>query len=192
MNRPIKYLSIIVLLNSFASVADELDELAMESKKLVDVYSSQLQMEYDKAYATINFDAVREICRVTALGLAGDLNKDGYTIRRISMNPLNEQNIPDQTEKGILQDFITRQTKGNYVDKLSWYKLDEIGNQSQFRYIKAFTMEQRCMTCHQDQSMTTWSQNTISAYALKKIETKNYFPEEMFNEKHKPLPVFSE
>jgi len=192
MYRFISIFFIIFLLAPLLSSADELDELAMESKKLIDVYSSHLQKEYDKAYTTISLDAVREICRKTALEIASHLSKDGYTIRRISITPLNEQNIPDLTEKRILQDFITRQAEGKEVDSLSWYKLNEIGNQSEFRYIKAFAMEQRCMTCHRDQSMSTEPQNTLAAYALKKVETKNYFPEEMFREQQKPLPVFEE
>jgi hypothetical protein len=193
MQKFLAYLLPVMLLPNFsASRADELDELILNSKKLADNYSSQLLTAYDNAYSAVSFDAVREVCRKTALELANRLSTNGHVIRRISVHPLNEQNIPDQTEKKVLQDFIARQTEGKEVDKLVWYKLQETGNRSEFRYIKAFILEQRCITCHKTQTSENEPLPELAAYSVKRIETKNYFPEEFSGEQHKPLPVFEE
>lgn len=189
VNRLIIYSSIFVLICSFSVMANELDELAVEGKNLVNTYSAQLQQEYDKAYATISFDAVRKVCKETALILANDLDRNGWIIRRTSLDPLGETNLPDETEKRILHDLTDQQIESVNKELPPWYKLTETGNLSEFRYIKAFIMEQRCMTCHTE---TPGKNSALAAYTLKKSVMKNYFPDEISTETRAPLPVFEE
>jgi hypothetical protein len=118
------------------------------------------------------------------------LSRDHWRVRRISLRYLNENNAPDDIEKKILNDFSEKYSSGWKTGQLAWYKLSEIGNQSEFRYIQAAAYEDRCMTCHAAQQKDTLA--PLFAYSVKKIEIKNYIPEPALQEKASPLPAFEE
>ena len=186
-------LIIIAWLLSFPVIADELDDLSAHSKDLITSLTSKLNTQYENAYALNKPDAVADICRKQSGKLTTDLSRDGWTIRRISLAYLNEANMPDAIEKKIMQDFAGKYANGWKTDQLAWYKLTEAGNQSEFRYVKATAYEDRCMSCHNSQRGETGSQPGLYAFALKKIETKNYIEEPVQeNETHEPLPTYGE
>ena len=187
-------LSIIVLYGLFTarSNANELEELVTDSRKLIANYEFRLQVAYDDAYQSNKPAAVEEVCKKASTIFAGSLAKGGWRIGRTSLDVLNRDNAPDHIEQNILKNFSEKLDEGAETERLSWYKFTEIANHSEFRYIKAFEMEQRCMSCHKDQSTTSGTQNTFAVYTLKKIETKNYFPEEAFSEPAGPLPLYEE
>ena len=173
-------------------IANEIADLVADSKNLIRSYSSQLQSAYDNAFGSDTSDAVREVCRKIAIDIAGELAKDGWIIRRTGLEVLNKNNAPDRTEIKVLQNFITRQSEGKETETLSWYKFNETGNQSEFRYIKAFTMEQRCMSCHTEQQSKTGTTTALSVYTLTRKEIKNYFPDPVQQGKYGPLQNFEE
>lgn len=173
-------------------LADELEDLVTDSKILITSYSSQMQMAYETAYNSKNPLAVEEVCKKAATSIARSLAKDRWKIGRTSLDILNQDNAPDHIEKNILDNFNDKQASGTEIEKLSWYKFTEVGNYSEFRYIKAFELEQRCMSCHTSQRKKEESLPGLAAYSVKKIETKNYFPEQHRLEQYDPLPVYEE
>jgi hypothetical protein len=173
-------------------MANEIEDLVAESKSLIQSYASQLQTAYDNAYNLNSTDAVQGVCRKIAIDIADKLAKGGWTVRRTGLDVLNKNNAPDHTEVKVLHNFITRQSEGKETETLAWYKLNEIGNQSEFRYIRAFTMEQRCMTCHTSQQHKEGSLPALFAWTVIKTETKNYFPDQNQLDQYEPLPVFEE
>jgi hypothetical protein len=173
-------------------MANELEELVMDSKKLIANYEFRLQTAYDDAYDLKDPSAIEEVCKKASTTFATGLTKGKWRIGRTSLDVLNRDNAPDHVEQNILKNFSDKLNDGAETERLSWYKLTEIANHSEFRYIKAFEMEQRCMSCHKGQSTTSGTQNTFAVYTLKKIETKNYFPEEAFSEPADPLPLYEE
>ena len=173
-------------------LADELEDLVTDSKILITSYSSQMQMAYETAYNSKNPLAVEEVCKKAATSIARSLAKDGWKIGRTSLDILNQDNAPDHIEKNILDNFNDKQASGTETEKLSWYKFTEVGNHSEFRYIKAFELEQRCMTCHSSQWNKEESLPDLAAWIVKRTETKNYFPDQNQLDHYKPLPVFEE
>ena len=189
-----RLLSVIFLYTLFSPhlMANELEELVIDSKKLITNYEFRLQTAYDDAYHSKNPATVEEICKKASTTFATGLSKGGWRIGRTSLNVLNRDNAPDHVEQNILKIFSEKLDEGAETERLSWYKLTEIANHSEFRYIKAFAMEQRCMSCHKDQSTISGTQNTFAVYTLKKIEKKNYFPEEVRSKPGEPLPLYEE
>jgi hypothetical protein len=187
-------LSIIVLCGIFPShtSANELEQLVTESRKLIANYQFRLQTAYDDAYQSGKPEAIKEVCKKASTAFAAAFSKDGWTIGRTSLEVLNHDNIPDDTEQNILNKFNEKQVAGTETEKLSWYKFTEIANHSEFRYIKGFEMEQRCLSCHSGKENRESSMPRLAVFTVKRIETKNYFPEVFSGEQHKPLPVFEE
>lgn len=170
--------------------ADELDELVKTSKEIIKNYAVSMQLAYENAYRQNDPIFVKEVCKKTAKEFASNLGKSGWSIRRINLDYKNIDNAPDLMEKRILNDFVAKQHKGKDINDLAWYKLAEIGNQSEFRYIKAFSLDKRCMECHSNQN--NGISTAMAAYSVKKMETKNYFPDETKHPSHIPLPEFKE
>lgn len=166
--------------------AQELDDLIKEGKDIINGYAVNMQLEYDNAYRQNDPLFVKNVCTKKAKEIAGKLGREGWSIRRISLENKNTENEPDHTEKRILNDFVSKVQNGKDINKLAWYKLREIGNQSEFRYIRAFSLDKRCMECHSGISPP------MAAYSVKKIEMENYFPDETKKNSHIPLPEFKE
>lgn len=183
---PGRILLLIACIYPFQLSAEELDDLVKNSKDIIDSYAVNMQLEYDNAYKQNDPLFVKEVCAKKAKEIAGNFGRNGWSIRRISLDYKNTDNAPDLTEKRILNDFVTKQRKGKNIDELAWYKLSEIANQSEFRYIKAFPLDKRCMECHSGISQS------MVAYSVKKIEMKNYIPDETKQTSHMPLPEFEE
>ncbi len=185
-------LGAVIGLMSYHLAANELDDFSEQAKDLIANYSSQLLAAYEQAYASGNLEAVAEICRNKAIEIANTLTRDSWKIHRITHAALNKNNRPDYTENKVLNEFEQKQEQGWKTDQLAWYKLDEIGNQSEFRYVKAFQLEERCMACHGAHRSADNSGIRLSAYALKRIETKNYFSEEPKLDQNQMLEEFEE
>ena len=185
-------LGMVIGLMSYHLAANELDDLPEQAKILIVDYSSKLLSAYEQAYASGNLDAVAEICRSKATEIANRITRDGWTIHRITHAALNKNNRPDYTENKVLNDFYLKKMQGWKTDQLAWYKLDEVGNKSEFRYVKAFMLDERCMACHGAHRSADNTGINLSAYALKRIETKNYLPEETKSDQNQLLEKFEE
>lgn len=186
-------LSVFFLCGLFSArlYANELEDLVTESRKLVAGYELQLQTAYDEAYQANDSADIENVCKKASTLIAMDFAKDGWTISRTSLEVLNRDNAPDNVEHDILNRFHEKQAEGTPTERLSWYKFTEIANHSEFRYIRAFELAERCMSCH---TSTDKSEGLLplAAYTLKKIRTKNYFPDKAGDEPYENLPVFEE
>jgi len=172
--------------------AAELDELVSTSREIINTYALNMRIAYENAYRQNDPLFVEEVCREQARKNATHLSGNDWTIRRISLDAISMENTPDQTGQRVLRDFIAKQARGEDTDQLAWYKLSEAGNLSEFRYIKAFTLEDRCVSCHAGSVSKNGSRPGLAAYSVKFAETKNYFPDEAKHNRQIPIPEFEE
>lgn len=184
-------LTLIFCFSSGQAPAEDLDSLVKTSREIINTYALGMQFAYENAFRQNDLQFVKEVCEKTARENAVNLGKNGWQLQRVNLHSKNSMNTPDRTEKRILQDFLKKQSQGKSVEELSWYKLHEAGNQSEFHYMRAFKLEQRCMSCHAQNSSTDETTN-LAAYSLKKIETKDYFPDTVAHDKNTPLPEYQE
>lgn len=203
------FLLFLTTLLPTAVTADELQELAEKSKELIRIFSGQLQSEYAKVAQENNPEISMRVCTITAPEKAVEISKDGWSIRRISLNPINKNNTPDQFEEKILKDFEKKKSAGWSIDQLSYIKMTEIANQSEFRYLKAIAGEELCLSCHgstvpeiiafkldklypDHQAKDLKSGDIHGAYVVEKKETKNYISEPARSGEQYTLPEYRE
>ncbi len=204
--------SLLLLITSFLPntiSADELQHLVENSRELIRIFSEQLQSEYAKVIQENNPEQAMKVCRIIAPEIATHLSKDGWNIRRISLDFRNQNNAPDQYEKKILEDFEKKKSEGWSIDQLAYFKLSEIGDQSEFRYLKAIAREEFCLSCHGSNSPEKYpiksdkphpnkqagnykSDDIYGAYSVKKQETKNYLSEPTQSDEYYTLPEYQE
>ena len=172
--------------------AGELDDLVKTGREIISVYSLKMQTDYESAFGKNDPLSVKKVCAKSAKVNADGIEKNGWEIHRITFNGINVINTPDQTEARVLKDFQDKLAEGKEADKLAWYQLREVGNQSEFRYIRAFTLEERCMTCHGDKKNPDVNFPGLAAYSVRKIEHKHYLPDDSGQSEQELLPDFRE
>lgn len=186
------WILLVTCLYSSQLTAAELDELTSTGKEIINTYALNMRIAYENAYRRNDPLFIEKVCREQAQKIASHVARDGWTIGRISTEPVNTENIPDQTEQRVLRDFTAKHSRGRDTDQLAWYKLSEVGNLSEFRYIKAFTLEDRCVSCHAGSVSKNGSLPGLAAYSVKFVETKDYFPDEAKHGSQILLPEFEE
>jgi len=204
--------SFLLLITSFLPniiSADELQHLVENSRELIRTFSEQLQSEYEKVIQKNNPENAMKVCRTIAPEIATHLSKDGWSIRRISLDFRNQNNAPDQFERKILENFEKKKSEGWTIDQLAYFKMSETGNQNEFRYLKAIAGEEFCLSCHggdspgenaiksdklhsTDQAGNYKSGVIAGAYSVKKQETKNYMSEPAQSDEYYTLPEYQE
>lgn len=90
-----------------------------------------------------------EVCHSRAPAIAQAVSLDsGMRLSRVSLRNRNPANAPNEWQAAVLQDFETRQAKGEQVDALAWQEITEIGGQQEFRLMKAIPTAPLCLACH--------------------------------------------
>ena len=140
--------SILMFCFSSASHADELDDLAKTSRELISQFSNQLKTELTTAIKDGGPQNAISKCNLKAPEISLKLARDGWSIGRTSLKIRNPNNAPDDFETKILNEFEEKKSAGHDINKLSYYKLTEVGTQSEFRYIKAIPVGELCLQCH--------------------------------------------
>jgi hypothetical protein len=139
---------ILIFCFSSASHADEIDDLAKTSRELISQFSNQLKTELTAAIKDGGPQNAISKCNLKAPEISSKLSRDGWSIRRTSLKIRNPDNSPDDFEKKILNEFEEKISAGHDINKLAYYKLTEVGTQSEFRYIKAIPVGELCLQCH--------------------------------------------
>lgn len=183
---------LVFFLSPGLSSAEELGALLQTSKEIINNYALEMQQEYETAYKKDDPLSVEKICAINAKENAIKIATNGWEIHRVTLDSINKSNFPDQTEERVLKDFLDKIAKGKKPDKLAWYQLREIGNQSEFRYIRAFTLEERCMSCHKVSEESNGNFPGLAAYSIRNIEHKQYFPKATGQSEPEILPEFQE
>ena len=137
-----------ILLPSSQTNAHELQQLTNTSQEIIDNFSSRLKNELlDAIKAGGPVNAI-EVCSTRAAEIAVNLSQDGWHVGRTSLRVRNPANSADEFEQKVLEDFERRKSEGRDIKQLAYYKMTEVGEQSEFRYLKAIPTGELCLTCH--------------------------------------------
>jgi len=128
--------------------ANELEELTATSRKLIAQFADQLKSELSHALQDGGPLNAIAMCKLKTPEIALANSIDGWIIRRTSLKTRNPQNAPDDFELKILKEFEEKKLAGQDINQLAYYKMTEVGNQSEFRYIKAIPVGEICLQCH--------------------------------------------
>ena len=138
----------LVSIISGPAFADEIDDMVATSKELINQFSTMLKQELVTAINEGGTANAISRCNIKAPEISSALAKDGWSIGRTSLKIRNPDNAPDEFENNILNGFEEKKAAGQDINSLAYYKLTEIGNRSEFRYMKAIPVGEMCLQCH--------------------------------------------
>lgn len=89
------------------------------------------------------------VCRDKAPALARQASAEtGWHIRRVSLRNRNPNAVPDEWEKGVLDDFDRRARAGENQNTLERGELGVEDGRRVYRYMKALPTLELCQACH--------------------------------------------
>ncbi|ODU09379.1 MAG: hypothetical protein ABS84_08135 [Rubrivivax sp. SCN 71-131] len=90
-----------------------------------------------------------EVCRDKAPAMARAASAEsGWTIRRVSLRNRNPKAVPDDWERGVLEDFDRRAAAGEPAATLERAEIVSEGGRSVQRYMRALPTQEFCTQCH--------------------------------------------
>lgn len=112
------------------------------AEKAIEQFSTKLRAELTSAMSGGDIAKAIEVCSQKAPLLAQELNRDGFSIRRVSMFNRNRDNYPTQMEAAYLQRFSNDST-GKPI--ANW---DILKDERIYRYFQPIYMQAMCTSCH--------------------------------------------
>ncbi len=128
---------------------DEKSQAVAEAKMIAKAFGSALKTELKTALKAGGPVAAIEVCNNKAGLIAEEVSKEkNAMISRVSLKNRNPNNVPNDWQKAVLQDFDARAAKGEDVQKLAWSEVVENNGKKQLRFMKALPVGDVCLKCH--------------------------------------------
>ena len=90
-----------------------------------------------------------DVCNKEAAPIAEKVAKEkGALVSRVSLKNRNPDNVPNDWQKAVLEDFDARAAKGESVKKMGFAKIVENDGKKQLRFMKALPTGGLCLDCH--------------------------------------------
>ena len=119
------------------------------AKKTTKAFGRALKAELKKAKKAGGLIKAIEVCNTEAMPITARVAKEqGATLSRVSLKNRNAENVPNDWQKVVLEDFDARFAKGESVKKMAFAKIVENDGKKQFRFMKALPTGGKCLDCH--------------------------------------------
>ena len=133
---------------SIQTNAGEIQQLIGDSQKIISEFSGELRAALQEAMQGGGPVKAIEICKTSAPQIANSLSREGWQVRRTSLKVRNPANSPDSFELNVLTDFERRKNHETDIKNITYFRMTEVGERVEFRYMKAIPTDDLCLTCH--------------------------------------------
>ena len=120
-----------------------------EAKTITKAFGSALKGELKKAMKAGGPINALEICNTKANPITEKAAKEhNALISRVSLKNRNPDNVPNDWQRAVLEDFNARAAKGESVKKMGFAEVVEHDGKKQLRFMKALPTGGLCLECH--------------------------------------------
>jgi hypothetical protein len=135
----------MLLFFTFPSYAEDAPSFIEEARQATMTFQNALKKELMSAMQSGGPKKAIEVCHSRAPEIAEEIsNQTGWEIGRTSLKTRNENNIPDDLERKVLEQFGQRKEDGEALSNLEWWQ----DNKGAIAYMKAIPMKGICASCH--------------------------------------------
>jgi hypothetical protein len=135
-------------ITAFGALADDAALIAETKKTALAIPPKLLQMvqeEIDKG----SYHGAIAACNDKAPKMAAAASQNtGWAIRRVSLKNRNPKAVPDDWERGVLEDFDRRRAAGENAANMEKAEIVAEGDKRVLRYMKALPTQGLCLNCH--------------------------------------------
>jgi hypothetical protein len=133
-----------------AETQADLQPYLAKAREAVKGMGGKLQGELKAAIAAGGPVSAVEVCKTIAPAIGAEQSKaSGFTLKRTALKVRNPANAPDELERSVLEDFVSKVQAG--TDPATLERIEEVkdGERTLVRYFKAIpTAKEPCLTCH--------------------------------------------
>ena len=120
-----------------------------EAKKITKAFGGALKSELKKAMKSGGPINALEVCNTKASPITKKAAEEHNAfITRVSLKNRNPDNVPNDWQRAVLEDFDARAAKGENVKKMGFAKIVEEDGKKQLRFMKALPTGGLCLECH--------------------------------------------
>jgi hypothetical protein len=139
----------LFLTSGFAWAGAASDENLAHAKAATASFGKALKSELVTAMQSGGPVAAIEVCNLKAPGIAEAVAlEQGVAIYRVSLKNRNPDNVPNDWQTAVLQEFEQRKTGGEEPDSLAWSETRVVEGGKEFRFMKAIPTATVCLACH--------------------------------------------
>ena len=122
---------------------------ATAAKAAIKELAGALQMELKGAMQAGGPVAAIGVCNTRAIPLTekAAANHD-MVLSRVSLKYRNPDNMPNNWQAAVLEDFEQQRSAGKDVTALTWSETVSTGDGREFRFMKAIPTAKICLQCH--------------------------------------------
>lgn len=125
------------------------DENTMIARELVQDFGIQLKSELMSGMKKGGATEAIAVCNSKAPQIAKQLSDStGWKIGRTSLKVRNSNNVPDDWEKSVLENFEKKLQDGQNIKTLEYSEIVKIEDSEYFRYMKGIPTGGVCLNCH--------------------------------------------
>lgn len=120
-----------------------------EAKTITKAFGSALKAELKAAMKAGGAINALEVCNTKATPIAETVAKEhSAMISRVSLKNRNPDNVPNDWQKAVLENFDARAAKGEDVKKMGFAEIVEQDGKKKLRFMKALPTGGLCLDCH--------------------------------------------
>jgi len=120
-----------------------------DAKKITKAFGGALKSKLKAAMKEGGAINALHICNNEATPIAEKAAKESNAlVSRVSLKNRNTNNIPNDWQRTVLEDFDARAAKGESVKKMAFAKIVDNDGKKQLRFMKALPTGGLCLACH--------------------------------------------
>lgn len=121
----------------------------LEAKTITKAFGGALKGELKKAMKAGGPINALDVCNTEASPIAIKAAKEhNALISRVSLKNRNPDNVPNDWQRAVLEDFNARAAKGESVKKMGFADVVEHNGKKRLRFMKALPTGGVCLECH--------------------------------------------
>ncbi len=136
---------------SLSLPAQEFDKqkATAEAKATVQAFGGALKTELIAAMSAGGPLNALDVCNVEAMPITAHVGEEKNSdVSRVSLKNRNPDNVPNEWQKSVLEDFDARAANGEEIGPMASVSVVETDGKTQLRFMKAVPTEGACLACH--------------------------------------------
>ena len=139
---------LITMISNSETVETNNSVILNEAKNLLKETAKQYKNTLIQGLQYNNLEKALKYCNKEVEQLVSKDNEKGFTIKRVSLRPRNNNNYPNIYEKEILEKFNKLSLEDNKDLVLEHSEIIKDENNNKFVYVKAIRIKEVCLNCH--------------------------------------------
>ena len=139
---------LITMISNSETVETNNSVILNEAKNLLKKTAKQYKNTLIQGLQYNNLEKALKYCNKEVEQLVSKDNEKGFTIKRVSLRPRNNNNYPNIYEKVILEKFNKLSLEDNKDLVLEHSEIIKDENNNKFAYVKAIRIKEVCLNCH--------------------------------------------